>query len=245
MQFQHTTPIPSGATSYDVLSFTGPISGGVQAYTYTISKPLRSYDNVLIEVIPNGNTPLCATVTNGSVIFCSPFHNTPTASSVYQTVVPCVNNPGDIIKATVWVSSSTAPTSVTLYGTIGMDRPLMRADGRTYPIGKLFADVGQGSSGNVIAAPPGVLRIFLFSLEINLLVVGGSRLQAANGTINGVFNSVGSIGVGTGSGGGTTFKCWPQGLLLDAATALVLAQADIGTISQASGSIQAMYDLVV
>jgi hypothetical protein len=153
-----------------------------------------------------------------------------------QTIIGCANSPGDSLTVNVqFLAVPPAGTGIFVYGMTGPAPMLIRSEGRNYPEGNLIAEVitASGGGATLIPAPASTERILLKSLA-----------AAANGGASGITCTI------SGNAGQSLLFSFnavnfqdklipPDGLLLDPATAVLIA-AEPGSTQVAV----AIYDLV-
>lgn len=226
----------STQASIDTLANATPYNlGAAHTLALALAASSHSYTQLTIRVaVTAGASPLCAIFQgpNGAY-YEAPFHVSPTPTppnnQTFSVVLPCQNVAGSALIAYVVFDGTGGGTGT--YSVTGATQgplPLMRADGRAYPIGRFVATAS--ATGNIVT-PPAWLTALIVGVNCVNTGAGNTNLTAV---INGS-----SLIVAVANGTGANIdKEWAGGILCDQGTGLV---ANIGA---GGGAVTVTYDLV-
>lgn len=173
----------------------------------------HSYNALVVTCTQNGaGTPACAVVQNSEGIsFCAAFANIPEGTTTWQAIVPITCTPSDTLSLSIIFNSSGVSQIVTVAGTTSGPVPLMRSDGRAYPLGVLNVSALTAGAGNfpLFGAPLGPLRVLLKTVHVS-----GANFADISGTIGGAVSEL----VGIPTIGGALIHDFVGGILLDPGT---------------------------
>lgn len=247
--YTKTTDIVQTGDASDFLGFV-TVPATQRQGTATIVFP-KSYSGIVImqnQVFGGAAlTAVAVDLTTGSSHGASPqfsasFGRQPTpysTSGVRQAIIPMANEPGDTVRIVVWLDIiSSAASKLSVYGFTSFTAQ-MRSDGRSYPIGVYHASGTSSSTAVALPALTTPLRYMIRSCSISSYKATAgnscSLTVTMNGTPSAIVNSYNVPNPTVNRGD------WPQGLLLDAATAVSVVVG--GTTAKALWTI--VYDIVI
>lgn len=222
-------------TPMSVVTITCAAVPGSYTAVQAIAAGLAGGISALAMLVVDSSTPSI------SPQFSAGFGSVPNGSGKFQSIAKVINNVGDTLTITVFLSGSSNSGSIVIYGLTNQVIPT-RLDGRAYPAGVFTAQGTTTAGGTLVAAPTGPMRIHVVTLSgLNQSSGAPGGFIAPAGVINGASVFLGVATATTSQLGGGSIAVPPQGILLDPATPLTYVTGGAET----AVVVDAIYDITV
>jgi hypothetical protein len=231
----------------DTLASNVAIVPSTAAQTTNLGTAKHNYAGIQVHkfgtITDIGATPIAFRANNTTTGETCQWQTTPPSVQPIDLWLPLACNVGDAITVD-WITTQNGVTAMhfNAYGlvTIPANAPRLRPDGLLYPIGWNAAGMNRG--GTSVPAPPTGWATLIKTLVTNVQVVGGGVQKWSQiGTVNGVGIVLHDA---ASSAGAQIVTDYPEGFLVDPATAITGAGFALGTITQDASEGTVVFDTV-